>query len=170
MLALEGIFKWDGLTDEGQKARIGIYIVIAEIFSSEKKSQYFKKTCVVAGKLDLIAIKIVNCDPFYYFQILYVKNKYRLFRKLVLIQIMKNSVLDNKPFQYFLIALIFSGALLCIFTPNHYLLKSFSKYAVQIMFGYLLLGLFFSYPKTTQFDIFQLYRLRDFSFIFKNQH
>ena len=35
------------------------------------------------------------------------------------------------------------GALLCIFPPQHYYFKSFSEFAVQIMFGYLFLGLFF---------------------------
>ncbi len=35
------------------------------------------------------------------------------------------------------------GALLCIFTPKHYFFKSMSEFAVQIMFGYLFLGLTF---------------------------
>lgn len=35
------------------------------------------------------------------------------------------------------------GAMLCIFTPSHYFFKSMSEFAVQIMFGYLVLGLVF---------------------------
>jgi len=52
LLALEGSLKWDGLTDDGRKARLGIYIVLAEIFSPEKEVMQFKTTCVVGGKLD----------------------------------------------------------------------------------------------------------------------
>jgi len=52
LLALNGTLKWDGLTDEGRKARIGIYIILAEIFSPEKEAMQFKTTCVVGGKLD----------------------------------------------------------------------------------------------------------------------
>lgn len=35
------------------------------------------------------------------------------------------------------------GAMFCIFTPQNYFFKSMSEFAVQIMFGYLLLGLVF---------------------------
>ncbi len=52
LLALEGTLKWNGLTNEGRKARIGIYIILAEIFSPEKNVMQFKSTCVVGGKLD----------------------------------------------------------------------------------------------------------------------
>ena len=48
LLGLEGILKWDGLTNDGRKARVGIYIILAEIFSPEKNAQEFKMTCVVA--------------------------------------------------------------------------------------------------------------------------
>jgi len=52
LLALEGTLKWNGLTNDGRKARIGIYIILAEIFSPEKDVMQFKSTCVVGGKLD----------------------------------------------------------------------------------------------------------------------
>lgn len=52
LLGLEGTLKWDGLTDEGRKARIGIYVILAEIFSPEKNAMQFKSACVVAGQLD----------------------------------------------------------------------------------------------------------------------
>ena len=52
LLAPSGTLTWDGLTEEGLKARIGIYVVLAEIFSPNQTAEYFKKTCVLAGKLD----------------------------------------------------------------------------------------------------------------------
>lgn len=52
LLGLEGTLKWDGLTDEGRKTRIGIYVILAEIFSPEKEVMEFKQTCVVGGNLD----------------------------------------------------------------------------------------------------------------------
>ena len=52
LLAPSGTLTWNGLTDEGLKARIGIYVIVAEIFTPEQAAEYFKKTCVLAGKLD----------------------------------------------------------------------------------------------------------------------
>ena len=52
LLAIEGTLKWDGITDEGRKARLGIYVILAEIFTPTKEAQQFKQTCVVAGNLD----------------------------------------------------------------------------------------------------------------------
>ncbi len=52
LLGQEGSLKWNGITDEGRKARIGIYIILAEIFSPTKEVMQFKSTCVVAGQLD----------------------------------------------------------------------------------------------------------------------
>jgi len=52
LLGQEGSLKWNGITDEGRKAKIGIYIILAEIFSPTKEAMQFKSTCVVAGKLD----------------------------------------------------------------------------------------------------------------------
>ena len=51
LLGQVGSLKWNGITDEGRKARIGIYIILAEIFSPTKEAMQFKSTCVVAGKL-----------------------------------------------------------------------------------------------------------------------
>jgi len=51
LLAMEGILKWDGTDDNENKARIGIHIVWAEFFKPDGKVQYFKKRCVVAGKI-----------------------------------------------------------------------------------------------------------------------
>ncbi|MEM6964620.1 MAG: Ig-like domain-containing protein [Bacteroidota bacterium] len=52
LLGLAGTIKWNGLTDEGRKARIGIYVIFAEIFSPSGDIFDFKTTCVVAGQLD----------------------------------------------------------------------------------------------------------------------
>ncbi len=52
LLGQEGSLKWNGITDEGRKAKIGIYIILAEIFSPTKEAMQFKSTCVVAGRLD----------------------------------------------------------------------------------------------------------------------
>lgn len=52
LLGQEGSLKWNGITDEGRKAKIGIYIILAEIFSPTKEAMQFKSTCVVAGQLD----------------------------------------------------------------------------------------------------------------------
>jgi hypothetical protein len=52
LLASEGSYKWDGDTDDGKKSRIGIYVVWIEYFNSEGTANHFKKTCVVAGRLN----------------------------------------------------------------------------------------------------------------------
>jgi len=51
LLGSEGFLRWDGDTDDGQKARIGIYIVALQLFNPDGTVKEFKKTCVVAGKL-----------------------------------------------------------------------------------------------------------------------
>jgi len=51
LLGQEGSLKWNGITDEGRKAKIGIYIILAEIFSPTREAMQFKSTCVVAGRL-----------------------------------------------------------------------------------------------------------------------
>jgi hypothetical protein len=52
LLGREGSLKWNGITNEGRKAKIGIYIILAEIFSPTKEAMQFKSICVVAGSLD----------------------------------------------------------------------------------------------------------------------
>ncbi|MBI4946003.1 MAG: lamin tail domain-containing protein [Bacteroidetes bacterium] len=51
LLAASGTFFWDGITDEKEKSRIGIYIIYFEAFDTKGKVKKCKKTCVVAGKL-----------------------------------------------------------------------------------------------------------------------
>lgn len=50
LLATNGTFQWQGETDEGRKARIGIYIVWIELFTPDGTVKEFKETCVVAGR------------------------------------------------------------------------------------------------------------------------
>ena len=52
LLANEGTFKWDGDTDDGTKARLGIYVVWIELFNPNGTVYHFKETCVVAGQLE----------------------------------------------------------------------------------------------------------------------
>lgn len=51
LLASEGVFSWDGTTDDLTKARIGSYILFFEIFNESGEIKSIKKTCVVAHKL-----------------------------------------------------------------------------------------------------------------------
>ncbi len=50
-LASEGVFSWDGTSDDFTKARIGTYILFFEIFNESGEIKSIKKTCVVAHKL-----------------------------------------------------------------------------------------------------------------------
>jgi hypothetical protein len=52
LLGSKGTFSWDGINEEREKARIGIYIVFVEVFDVSGKVKHCKKTCVLAGKLD----------------------------------------------------------------------------------------------------------------------
>jgi len=51
LLATSGTFFWDGINDEKQKARIGIYIIYFEAFEVKGNVKKYKKSCVVGGKL-----------------------------------------------------------------------------------------------------------------------
>lgn len=44
-------FMWDGITDEREKAPIGIYIIHVEVFNLGGKVKQFRKTAVLGGKL-----------------------------------------------------------------------------------------------------------------------
>jgi hypothetical protein len=52
LLATEGTLQWDGITDEGKKARIGIHIIYIELFNPDGDVKKYKKSCVVAGKIE----------------------------------------------------------------------------------------------------------------------
>lgn len=51
LLASSGSFKWDGTTNEGIKARLGIYILWIELFSPDGSVERQKEPFVVAGNL-----------------------------------------------------------------------------------------------------------------------
>lgn len=51
LLGSENIITWDGLTSLREKARVGIYIILAEVFDLNGNVLIYKKVCVVGGKL-----------------------------------------------------------------------------------------------------------------------
>jgi hypothetical protein len=52
LLAGQGQLRWDGTDDDGQKARIGIYVILIELFEPSGITRREKHTCVLAGQLD----------------------------------------------------------------------------------------------------------------------
>ncbi len=52
LLGINGQFKWDGTNADGEKARIGIYVVWSEIFDPEGNVSRQKESIVLAGRLD----------------------------------------------------------------------------------------------------------------------
>ena len=50
LLSQSGVFTWDGITDNNEKAAVGMYIVYSEIFDLTGTTKHYKKVCVVAGK------------------------------------------------------------------------------------------------------------------------
>jgi hypothetical protein len=51
LLGTSGVFSWDGITDDGAKAPIGIYICYLELFNLKGEVSKQKITVVVAGRL-----------------------------------------------------------------------------------------------------------------------
>lgn len=51
-LPIEGSLKWEGDTDNGDLAKIGIYILWIEVFNPNGQVEYFKENCVLAKRLD----------------------------------------------------------------------------------------------------------------------
>ncbi|MFK7908645.1 MAG: lamin tail domain-containing protein, partial [Chitinophagales bacterium] len=47
-----GNFKWDGILENGEKARLGIYVVFVEAYDLEGNREVWKETVVVGGNLD----------------------------------------------------------------------------------------------------------------------
>ncbi|MBL0314390.1 MAG: hypothetical protein IPP69_00955 [Flavobacteriales bacterium] len=52
LLGAEGSISWDGLTDEKQKASIGIYVIYFEAFTPGGATLKNKKSCVLAHSLN----------------------------------------------------------------------------------------------------------------------
>lgn len=51
LLGTTGTYSWDGTMENGEKARIGIYVVFFEAFGIEGEIRNIKKPCVLAGRL-----------------------------------------------------------------------------------------------------------------------
>jgi hypothetical protein len=51
LLGASGAFSWDGITDRNDKARIGAYIFIFEVFNLQGDVSVYKKTFVLGGRL-----------------------------------------------------------------------------------------------------------------------
>ena len=49
LMATSGAFIWDGTTDAGQKAAVGMYVIHLELFNIEGSVRHFKRTAVLAG-------------------------------------------------------------------------------------------------------------------------
>jgi len=52
LLETEGTFAWNGLIDSQQKAPIGMYIIYIELFDLNGNVKKYKKSCVLASKLN----------------------------------------------------------------------------------------------------------------------
>ncbi len=52
LLGVEGAYGWDGLTDEGSKARMGAYIVVLEAFDLGGDVETFRRTVTLAHRLE----------------------------------------------------------------------------------------------------------------------
>jgi hypothetical protein len=51
LLGTSGNFSWDGITNDNEKARIGIYIIYFEVFDMNGNLKHYKKSAVLASKL-----------------------------------------------------------------------------------------------------------------------
>ncbi len=51
LMGSEGVYKWDGANEAGEKASLGIYVIYIEVFKLNGDVEKFKETCVVGGKL-----------------------------------------------------------------------------------------------------------------------
>lgn len=52
LLGKEGVFTWNGTTDDNEKARLGVYIILIETFHPNGEKEIFKETAVLGGFLD----------------------------------------------------------------------------------------------------------------------
>ena len=51
LLGTKGTFSWDGINEAREKSRLGIYVILAEVFDLTGQTKQYKKTCVLGGKL-----------------------------------------------------------------------------------------------------------------------
>jgi len=50
-LSMDGVVSWNGISDNNEKAAIGIYVVYVELFNLSGKINKYKLSCTLAGKL-----------------------------------------------------------------------------------------------------------------------
>lgn len=50
LLGISGTFSWDGINEEKEKSRVGIYILFIEFIDLNGTVKHYKKTCVLATK------------------------------------------------------------------------------------------------------------------------
>ncbi|HRS53104.1 MAG TPA: lamin tail domain-containing protein [Bacteroidales bacterium] len=50
-LGTEGSFTWNGITDDNEKANVGMYVIYVEVFDLQGKIKHYKKAAVLASKL-----------------------------------------------------------------------------------------------------------------------
>ena len=50
VVGTEGFFTWDGSTEEGGKAKVGYYMIIMEVISSEGKISYIREKVAIASR------------------------------------------------------------------------------------------------------------------------
>lgn len=51
-IATSGSFAWDGTDDNGQRSKVGIYVVQFDTFALNGKREHFRQACVLAAKLN----------------------------------------------------------------------------------------------------------------------
>ena len=51
LLGNDGVFSWDGVNNDKEKSRTGIYVFYIQVFNLNGDEKEFKKTCVLATKL-----------------------------------------------------------------------------------------------------------------------
>lgn len=51
LIGNDGAFSWDGVTNQNDKARIGMYVFYVEVYDINGNTKSYKKTCVLASKL-----------------------------------------------------------------------------------------------------------------------
>lgn len=51
-LGTDGTLVWDGMTDDNERASVGVYIVYFDVFNLQGVSKKYKKACVLASRLD----------------------------------------------------------------------------------------------------------------------
>jgi flagellar hook assembly protein FlgD len=51
LLGNTGSFSWNGITDDNEKASIGYYLILIEVFDLNDNIKQYKKTAVLGGRM-----------------------------------------------------------------------------------------------------------------------